>query len=54
MASAQPTPAQPAGTATPPTLRLLERVQPPAHRSLPPAPTWSARLGRWVDRLLVS
>lgn len=57
MASVQPSPpaAQPPAAATPPALRLLERLPPPpSPRGLPQSPTWSARLGRWVDRLLVS
>lgn len=51
MAPAQPPRDAPA-PAAPRTLRLLERAERPVPR---PAPMdWTARLGRWVDRLLAA
>jgi hypothetical protein len=53
MASAHPLRADtPQAPPEPPVLRLLERRAPPLHALPPPAP-WHARLGHWVDRLLV-
>ena len=52
MAQAKP-PNTPA-THAPAHLRLLERSVPPPLRGPAPAHSWTARLGRWVDRLLVS
>ena len=58
MAAAQP-PRDEAAPAAPRTLRLLERAErlPSPHPSpvQRPAPVdWTARLGRWVDRLLAA
>jgi len=52
MASAVPTRIDPAVAARRP-LRLLERAQPLQRAQVRPAP-WHTRLGRWVDRLLLS